>query len=625
MLKVSIILPCYNVEKYIGVCLDSLRAQTLGDIEIICVDDLSTDNTVSIIRHYMKQDDRIHLIQHRENRGVGAARNSGRGVATGQYVSFIDPDDYVDTDFFEKLYSCAHKNNLDVAKAGVKREDATNNKVVIGELNEKIKIDSMYLSGEHWSAIYKREFLDTNNIYYPEDVPTGQDVVFLSHIALMQPRIGVVDDTYYHYILNRPDSLDSRALSHDKVLSRIKMLEYKVELLNRHEIQDSQARKIYLERHLLDHFMYTFNKNMDELDKRLMFDWLFTRKDFLTRELLATKYTEYELDGLFSGNFKKFILPEYKTRLFFKERRPSGTRRIYICGIKVYSYKRKNSYRYLHGCPNKVVSVMGGLGNQMFQYAFGQLLDKNTAYDISWFDAITPESAGTYRELELGFFGIDLKTIPEQKTGVVSRIFRRARKYKMITEEPKNVYNASFFKEKRAIYKGYFQVARYYDKIRDKLLQDFRPRNAINDKNSEILDLIKSVNSISLHVRRGDYLNLPEFGNACDLEYYNRAIEHIAKYTDAPHFFLFSDDTKWVQENIKIKHPYTVVDVNSGADSAWDIWLMKHCKHNIIANSSFSWWGAWLNENPNKIVVAPKQWFASGRRTDIVPTKWTRM
>ena len=79
------------------------------------------------------------------------------------------------------------------------------------------------------------------------------------------------------------------------------------------------------------------------------------------------------------------------------------------------------------------------------------------------------------------------------------------------------------------------------------------------------------------------------------------------------------------QENLKINFPYTVVDVNHGKDSAWDMWLMKNCQHNIIANSSFSWWGAWLNENPDKIVIAPKVWFSDGQRTDIVPENWEKM
>lgn len=88
---------------------------------------------------------------------------------------------------------------------------------------------------------------------------------------------------------------------------------------------------------------------------------------------------------------------------------------------------------------------------------------------------------------------------------------------------------------------------------------------------------------------------------------------------------MFSDDVQWVKDNLKIEHPFTIVDINYGIKSPWDIWLMKHCKHNIIANSSFSWWGAWLNENPDKIVIAPAQWFLNGDPTDIIPQNWKRI
>ena len=87
---------------------------------------------------------------------------------------------------------------------------------------------------------------------------------------------------------------------------------------------------------------------------------------------------------------------------------------------------------------------------------------------------------------------------------------------------------------------------------------------------------------------------------------------------------MFSDDIMWVKENFKLDFPYEIIDVNLGQDTPWDLWLMKHCKHNIIANSSFSWWGAWLNENPEKIVCAPQKWFADNRPIDIVPPNWIR-
>ena len=190
MPKVSIILPCYNVGEYIGRCLDSLMKQTLTDIEIICVDDKSTDNTVDVIKSY--SDKRIKLIQHKTNMGVGSARNDGFKIATGEYVGFVDPDDYVDLDFYEKLFDVTRKYAPDIVKGTLIIENIANNTKTISELNNMISQNIMFFCGEHMCAIYKRCFLMDNNIFYPEDVMTGQDVVFLSSIVLHTNKIQIV-------------------------------------------------------------------------------------------------------------------------------------------------------------------------------------------------------------------------------------------------------------------------------------------------------------------------------------------------------------------------------------------------------------------------------------------------
>ncbi len=148
-----------------------------------------------------------------------------------------------------------------------------------------------------------------------------------------------------------------------------------------------------------------------------------------------------------------------------------------------------------------------------------------------------------------------------------------------------------------------------------------------NEENQSMLDKIKSLNAISLHVRRGDYVNLTHIHGLCDLNYYKRTIDYIASRVQNPHFFVFSDDIPWVRENLKIEYPFDVVDINDGKTAFCDIWLMKHCQHNIIANSSFSYWGAWLNENPDKFVVAPQIWFVENNDSfkDIVPKGWIRL
>lgn len=261
----------------------------------------------------------------------------------------------------------------------------------------------------------------------------------------------------------------------------------------------------------------------------------------------------------------------------------------------------------------KIVILMGGLGNQMFQYAFGKVINAK-AYDISWFRKVKNMSGVTKREYELDFWDINPKLIKN------SKIFGIFKRHRVVEKPTENLLN-----NKNGVFEGYFQVAQYYDSVREQLLKDFVPKNKPNEQNQKMLDLINSVNAVSIHIRRGDYVKLQHVHGLCGLDYYTKAVKYIEKYVDNPHFFVFSDDMQWVRDNLKIDFPCEYIDFNHGRDSAWDIWLMANCKHNIIANSSFSWWGAWLNKNPNKIVVAPKQWLADGRKTCIVPEEWERI
>lgn len=141
-----------------------------------------------------------------------------------------------------------------------------------------------------------------------------------------------------------------------------------------------------------------------------------------------------------------------------------------------------------------------------------------------------------------------------------------------------------------------------------------------------MLEKIQNTNSVSLHIRRGDYLQCERFIE-CSLKHYYDAIDYIEQQTAKKNLtiFCFSDDIQWVKENLKINYETYFVDINKDINSYFDIELMRNCKHNIIANSSFSWWGAWLNENPNKIVIAPTQWYKNEPLYDIIPTEWIKL
>lgn len=296
----------------------------------------------------------------------------------------------------------------------------------------------------------------------------------------------------------------------------------------------------------------------------------------------------------------------------------------------------------------KIVKLNGGLGNQMFQYAFAYALSKKNKIqlilDFWWFEAVKSHVNVTPRTFELDVFNTDYKIATEEALSQVIRennlskfqkilwkIFK-IKKYK----PQKNVYvqksafdfNKNLFNATEYLYyDGYFQNEKYFKDYRNEILKCFSLKDSLDEKNQSALELIQSSNAVSLHIRRGDYVTL-DFVNklhgTCSLDYYKKAIEYILKHVKNPHFFLFSDDIEWVVANLKIDYPYTVIDFNR--DKGWlDLNLMKHCKHNIIANSSFSWWGAWLNENSDKIVIAPKKWLAAKQKYDILPKEWIKL
>lgn len=177
---------------------------------------------------------------------------------------------------------------------------------------------------------------------------------------------------------------------------------------------------------------------------------------------------------------------------------------------------------------------------------------------------------------------------------------------------------------------GYWQSERYFSSEADQIRDDFRFIQQVSGINSNLIKKIKAVNSISLHVRRGDYVsnkNALTVHGLCSIEYYQSAMRYIRERVEDPSVFIFSDDIDWVRDNIDFEDEHCFVGNNVHENSFFDMQLMSLCKHNIIANSSFSWWGAWLNGSPDKIVVSPKNWFKTNGydTTDLYPSDWIRL
>lgn len=288
-----------------------------------------------------------------------------------------------------------------------------------------------------------------------------------------------------------------------------------------------------------------------------------------------------------------------------------------------------------------ITKLMGGLGNQMFQYAIGRQLSvlRNTSLklDVSGF------AGYDLREYLLHNFKIDAELASDSELeefkrecrkwderGAIAKLFTQA-KFRRYKEPRSDLYKfkSKVFKLPSDAYlEGHWVHQEYFRGIRELITREFELAHDFDAQNSGFLELIQSSgHSVSLHVRRGDYVTDPrtnKYHGVCSLDYYGSAIARInEKHADAA-FFIFSDDLDWVRDNLEIDREHHFVDANTNLLPHFDLALMRACKHHIIANSTFSWWGAWLADSPGKTVIAPKTW-TQGRNVpsaQVVPREW---
>ena len=276
------------------------------------------------------------------------------------------------------------------------------------------------------------------------------------------------------------------------------------------------------------------------------------------------------------------------------------------------------------------VKLLGGLGNQMFQYAIGRHLSirNNSSLTLDLADLLKREESISYtpRNFELDVFNIEYasKILPGE-----FRSFKDQLTFRFLTKkinENGHKFDDKVLSLKRNVYlNGWWQNEKYFNGVKNIIRNDFTLKPGVLPDNESLEKKISSVNSVSVHFRLGDYLSNPaakNFHGILELDYYKKAIDKIAGLVAAPHFFIFSDDISWVKKNFVLEQEHTFITHEEHA--AVDMYWMSVCKHNIIANSSFSWWGAWLNQNPDKIVIAPKKWFNS-TPTEILPDRWMQL
>lgn len=239
--KVSVIVPVYNTEKYLLKCLDSLTAQTLKDIEIICINDCSPDGSLAILQKYAAGDDRIKVIDFKENKGAGAARNAGIDSAKGEYIGFVDSDDFMDLDFYEKLYQKASETGADIVKGNLYY--APNGMIRCVPYYNLKEVEENKTAFIHVpTAIFKRSFLNENQLRYPEDLSCAEDSIFETEVSLKANQIIIESSSTYYYV-QRDESLNkTKFVTLEKIKEIEKSVRRVVDILNKADLD----KEIYL-------------------------------------------------------------------------------------------------------------------------------------------------------------------------------------------------------------------------------------------------------------------------------------------------------------------------------------------------------------------------------------------
>jgi len=287
-----------------------------------------------------------------------------------------------------------------------------------------------------------------------------------------------------------------------------------------------------------------------------------------------------------------------------------------------------------------ISKIFGGLGNQMFQYAFGRHLalknNQELKLDLSFFEY------DGFRRYSLNHFSIteniagpeDIELLKHKQNSrrhqLAIKLFNS--KPYFIHEQGLN-FNPQYFTTQSNVYiDGYWQSGQYFSGSSTRIREDFQFKTPASEANKTMLSAIGADNSVSLHIRRGDFSSdraLNNIHGTCPIAYYQKASALITGKIKDPVFYIFSDDLAWAEQHLKLDYKMRLVDINDDETAYEDLRLMANCKHHIIANSTFSWWGAWLNANTDKIVIAPAQWFIdpvlNEQAQSIIPKSWIKI
>lgn len=287
-----------------------------------------------------------------------------------------------------------------------------------------------------------------------------------------------------------------------------------------------------------------------------------------------------------------------------------------------------------------VVKIEGGLANKMFQFALYKAIAQHS--DDVYIDESSFKPSWDFEDIRLSqiFDNVKADAYTPSKFRLANRHDFFSKSVKVICEKlGYRYYREKGFKYNKYLIQnlstdcyltGYWQTEKYFKQIETIIKNCFNFRPLSDSRNIKLAAMFEQEESVSIHIRKGpDYDKIITKGT-CEIDYYERAIDYILNAKTNPKFYIFTDNPNWVRSNIK-KIEYTLIDWNptAGVNNYVDMQLMSLAKNNIIANSSYSWWGAWLNKNPQKIVIAPRVWFnpksAIKATPDIIPTSWVSL
>ena len=663
---ISVIVPIFNISEYLEKCIESIINQSYSDLEIILVNDGSTDNSGSICDDYASRDERIKVI-YKENGGLVTARKTGLEAATGEYIAFVDGDDWIDTNMYMEMLELCKEANVDFVEAGytynrggVDVKFSCKDEIVCLDDEERERLIKEWMcSAENatvrstiWSKLYRAEIIKCAYAKVDNVRALGEDYINYLHLIKCSEKIAVTSKVYYHY------SFRENSLSHDTSIGRLrnncalfcKCCELLQELYP--AIDDNKVNAWFAQHTIQGFYALNFNKDVPTPNYKIKdIDNLRGKKIVIYGAgnvgkdvyIQLCKYGDIEIVDWLDKNSDRYnypyytvhnasLLPELEYDIILiavlRERVAQSIKKdilAYGCSEDKVIWKEiSNVIDEFTPEPvgYNIVKVMGGLGNQMFQYAYYRALEECGHNVVINNDPIV----GEVRKFELEKVFSNIKITYDEKNKYES--YKNSLSFHGFYQEPgHSIYSEEAFKKKDCSFLGYWQSEKYFKSIERFIREEF----VFSPEERALVELATQIqteeNSVSIHVRRGDYLDFSDmYCGICTLDYYAKAIDVVKMKVDRPKFYVFSDDMEWTKANLSI--PNAVYINSSMFDSYqnwYDMYLMSCCHHNIIANSSFSWWGAWLNSNQEKIVVSPSKWLNGEETRDIWCDSWVRI